>query len=131
MPYTDEERGIFRYHNGEKLVYGDPLRIDLAYREALKGSAETVHRDYNNEDPAINGPATLKLVDAVMVAFPMEPFDPDTGSGATGARCVEALWAWWAFLKKNEQRGVNSLTGSPLPIATPEPESSPTTSTSQ
>lgn len=98
-PRTD----IFQYHNGEKPVWGDPLRIQRLLHLALP-DAPAVLQGVRNKDLAAVG----KLMEAVPLAFGMKPFDPESGEGATEAVCKAAVEALWAFLasKKKSSAGV-------------------------
>jgi hypothetical protein len=88
------------YSNGEGMVYGDPLRIHRRLTAGLRGDPNTVIKDSNSEDPAVSYPATERLVQAVIQAFEMKPFDPATGKGATTDLALSTLATFTEWLRK-------------------------------
>lgn len=122
MPADAESRGIFQYHRGDKLVYGDPLRIQRDLYAALR-DPDAVFAAVEKGDVA----AASALNEAARKAFGMVPFDPETGAGATDEDCDGALDALWECLEKKRKKAGDSPTSSEPTTATPAP--SPPTST--
>lgn len=105
------ERDIFKYNNGEKEVFGDPMAIDRTIRARLGNPAKIIEQvnsiDLNTADsPQLSQglQAQETMCVAVREAFGLKPFDPETGKGATESHCF-AVWAQFVnFLdeKKNQ-----------------------------
>lgn len=117
----EQNKNIFRYFNGEKEVYGDPLRIqrDL-YLKLGDPDAAFKAADEGNDFYAQN-----TIVDNAREAFHMVPFNPETGTGATDEDVEAALTALFSYFEK---KSLNSATKpSSEPSTTSIPTASPTT----
>lgn len=102
--FTDDERRIFPYWNGEAAVCGDPLAVRRRLTLALQGGGvNALLQEANGADELAAAAATGRLVDAVRQAFEMAPFDPATGRGATEEDCRRALRSFSDFLEKKNQ----------------------------
>ena len=121
--------GVFRFFDGEKPRYGDPLKIHRELYMAL-GSPDEVFAAYESDDPAAWMPAAGRIAEAARLAFPMAPFDPATGKGATEQHCRDAVDALWACLAGEKKAGTTagSPTGSPATTSTPTSSPSPSAS---
>ena len=101
MQYTDEERAIFRYHDGTNEVSADPQVIYRELHRALKGARmggeggliDTIQR----ADDVLAFEAAEKLFPAVRAAFNLLPLMPD-GTGCTEAMQFRTLLAFLGFL---------------------------------
>lgn len=123
--------GVFEFFDGEKKLFGDPLRIqrELYSRLSSPGkSPDEVFADYESDEFARWAPAAGLIADAARLAFPMAAFDPATGKGATEQHCRDAVDALWSCLAKKNGSIAGSVTSSAPTGATPD--SSPPTSAS-
>lgn len=136
MQYSDEQRVIFRYYNGETEVFGDPLRL---YRQILAMTAgkptelsEKVFIDLSKASPQdilASGEANDKLVAIVRQVFQMKPFNPVDGTGAMEAHCHAAWRELATFLSIAKKKEGNSPTAS-SPSVGPQVSLNPTPSMS-
>ena len=136
MPYSEAERGIFRYFNGVAEVCGDPLAIELALRESCDGKLYETLKLYNDALPKEGQPDTnawvpylRKLIDAGRAAFGIA-FDPQTGKG-DGQVVQRALWGFLEYLEKNAETAGSLPTGSRPSTSIPSSEPSLTPNTSR
>lgn len=101
-------RGFFAYYDGEKTVWGDPLRIwralqndpEIELATALIGAGEA------------REPDTTRTIEAICRAFGVKRFDPETGKGLSDHEVIAqlfALTAWVDAQKKNGNLGPISL----------------------
>jgi hypothetical protein len=129
MSSEQHRAGIFQYSDGEKLVWGDPLRIQRDLYTAL-GSPDEVLNDTESESPAIWMPAMSRLMNAARVAFPLAAFDPATGNGATDKIVQAAVDALWECLAEKKTTGESAGLPTSSEPTTSIPISSPQTSKS-
>jgi cytochrome c556 len=94
---TKIERRVFKFHDGQKDRYADPMEV-LRRVSFLLGDPAAVSKVIRDADPAADAEAmkaaytaTERLVVAVREAFDLAPFDPETGAGATESDCL-AVW---------------------------------------
>lgn len=117
-----QEKAIFRYHNGTRMVWADPLTVQRRLDAAL-GDPDVVFKDVNDNDPLVWRPALECLIAAVREVFVMPGIDPETGQGATEEDCRTALNSLQDFLAKKKP----SAAGSPILSAPTESCPSPST----
>lgn len=112
------ERGIFRYHNGSKYVYGDPLAIEDRMRKAAQGHQddmeflpyESVLKNLDSDSPDLYIDATGRIVPIIAAGFKVKPLDEDTGEGLTRAQMLNLLISFFNFadaVKKNIEGSPN------------------------
>lgn len=114
--------GVFSYFDGEKTVFGDPLRVERELYQSLavtNRGPDEVFAAYASKDPALWMPAVGLVVEAVRRAFAMAPFDPATGRGATEAHCRDAVEALWDYLDLKKKPTAGSVTSSAPTTAIP------------
>ena len=100
--FQERERQVFTYFNGVKQVCADPLAVFRKVVAAFDGDVNTTLEQLDSDQPGLWAMATTRMIDVVREAFPMVPFDGDTGEGATDRDCLDALNAWrtWMNAKK-------------------------------
>lgn len=98
-----QQRNIFPYHNGERQVYGDPLKIRRRLNARLDGN---LNKALSEKD--LSPDHYERVLDAVVFAFDLIPFDPETGKGAQEEVVVRALKAFLDWLQKKSPSIVNS-----------------------
>lgn len=104
MQFTDEERGIFTFHDGLKERKGDPLAI-WDVMEGLLGMNPEKAREKMLSETGLPGlESRRKFWEAVSQAFELAPFDPETGAGATQAIKLAAWNALAECLQKKSQK---------------------------
>lgn len=99
MVHGEQERRVFRYHDGTGEVYGDPLAIWGRLLDALDGDLATPMGQARHPEAEVAIPALARIAEAVRAAFSMAPFDPQTGAGATVEDCYQVLKAWNAWMQ--------------------------------
>jgi hypothetical protein len=90
------------YHNGSRLVYGDPLKIHRRLTVALKGDPNKVISDSKDPNYQVAAVATEKLARAATEAFDLLPLDPQTGQGATEDEALSVLATFNEWLEKKD-----------------------------
>jgi hypothetical protein len=142
--FPESERMVFKYFDGEKERYGDPLAIRRRMILACKGKYnvlwEQFFADLSREGMSEERKISLLLaaaaagedfVPAVRQAFEMVPWNPETGEGATEAHCERAARAWadWCedAQKKTTNSHANSPTSSSPAVASPTPSATTNT----
>lgn len=113
--FSDEEKAIFGYHDGQRERYADPLVLRRTLIRACDGdldglwraAAEPETREGATPDPGAElarQDAQERFNQAVRKAFELLPFDPATGQGCTEAM-VLAVWEKWAGFLRGEGAG--------------------------
>lgn len=128
-------KNIFKYNNGERDVFGDPILIETRFFKTLmeQGNPESILKNLGEENHALREDAINKFVPAVMAAFKVKPLDEETGDGLTVSQMIDLYsdyFQWYAGVKKNTEDTPNSSQSTPdsLPTAEPgEPADSPQT----
>lgn len=121
------EKAIFRYFNGDRWVWGDPLALSRRLDTSL-GDPDAVFADVGDPDPKVWRPAVECLIANVRDVFAIAPIDPETGAGGTEEHCRAALQALWEFLAKKKPTNATMPSSSASITSTPTP--SPTKSLS-
>jgi hypothetical protein len=119
--YPDDQRRVFKYYDGEKEVYGDPLALRTEIFIATNGDPDglskkvfTVLAPDTPTDQILEAfRAQKQIAEIVMRVFNMKPFDPATGSGATIEHCHMTWRLFGRFLAGEKKNTVNSPTESP------------------
>lgn len=119
MYYQEHERQLFPYFNGEREVVGDPLRIWRFLNNLLDGDPDTVLAKAHSQVPEEKLDAQNRIIEATREAFMMEPFDSETGEGATEQDCLVALTNFLDWIKKKGPNTGNSLSGSAPTMSPP------------
>lgn len=102
-------KACFRFWNGARFVWADPLRVERRLYAAL-GDPHAVFAASQSSEFVIASTALEQLVEAVRDVFRMEPFDDETGAGATEEDCRNALQALWDYLAKKKLSAAASPT---------------------
>ena len=119
--YSDEARRVFKYHDGEKEVYGDPLALRMKIFIATNGDPNSLSNKVfvplTHETPQEQlleaFRAQKQIAEIVQKVFNMKPFDPATGSGATIEHC-QMIWRMFGrFLAGEKKNTVKLPTASP------------------
>ena len=111
--FSDEARNVFKYNDGTKDVYADPLDVRRRMMRATNGEMDLILEDYGRKVKDADGKflpeeymrkatAEESLATAVREAFRLPPFDPETGLGATDSRALEVFVEFDGWLAKNE-----------------------------
>jgi hypothetical protein len=107
--FTDRERLIFKYHDGERDVFADPLRVRRLFAHALDGEPnrylERIQENAAAEPVAFE--AMERVLAATCQAFGLTPFDPATGAGCTEEKILGVLCAFQAW---EDQKKTTSAT---------------------
>lgn len=135
--FTEKQRGVFKYHNGVKEVWGDPLQIFRRLEYALQGGAIALIRQAflpppKYKPPSEEGPdrdsyeqtygqlkadyilrtseAKERLVPAVRQAFGMPPLvqDIDKNPEGKGATEEDCLNAIEAWVRYQDAKKKNT-----------------------
>ena len=132
------ERLIFKYHNGEREVFGDPLVLkdrifELSGGEFVKWRRQVraiplVRPEESDTEGTmayfagvIEGLAARKnLILLAQHIFEMVPFDDRTGKGATVTECLAVTDAFLLFLGQKKTSSAAQPTTSPSTESTPE-----------
>lgn len=128
MPFTDDERKIFRLVRAGREVAVDPMVAWRNLYRALDGSdLEPILADAQSEVPEQRLDAMGKIANLARAAFGLQPLDDD-GNGDTEAHAAATLYgffAWEADLKNGPGRTPN---GPPPSDSSPDPSTTqPTT----
>jgi hypothetical protein len=88
--FSEAERSIYGYEDGEGPRRGDPLVIEQRYFDALVPTLDTtddfydaIQRRLMSENPRIAQDASVVLLPAIAAAFGVEMLDEETGKGLT------------------------------------------------
>lgn len=109
--FTAEERQLFRYHNGEREVFGDPLRIWRRLNNHLEGKGRETWEAAAQEANLLEADrAQEKIYRAAVVAFDLVPLDPDTGAGCTEDHVKEVLDSFLKWIEQKKSEAENSPT---------------------
>lgn len=95
------DKNIFKYHDGSKEVYGDPLRLMRELYIAL-GNPDEAFKDSEDGNPR----AQNIIVDNAREVFKMVPFNCETGEGATDEDVEAVLDLLWDYLEKKNLASV-------------------------
>ena len=96
-------RGLFRYFNGYRYVYGDPIEI----QELLDTDAHYIaskHPELATQDGPAGSEAYQVCLSAYRRAFNLRKYDPQTRKGLTNAEIDQLVILFYTFveaLKKN------------------------------
>lgn len=87
------KREVFEYEIDGKTRFADPLATWDKLTIALHGDPfGFCQRAAESEDPVAAAQSTQQIAEAVISAFDLPRFDPETGTGATIHDCL-AIWA--------------------------------------
>jgi hypothetical protein len=124
--YSDEERGVFKYFNGEKEVYADPLTLNRQILIATAGQPSALTQKVfidvakaTPEEILESCQATEKLVAVIRHVFQMKPLNTETGAGAMDSHCLMAWRELATYLSKKNRSSVNSPTASASMVGLP------------
>lgn len=135
--YSEQDRNIFKYYDGESEVFGDPLALRAEIFILTNGNPNELTRkvfvDLNPSTPpeklveAYN--AQKQLVQIARTVFKMKPYDEKTGKGATMEHCQMAWRMLMLYLNQEKKNTVKPQTVSPSSAGIPD-SPTPTHSTS-
>lgn len=114
---TESMRIFGPYYNGASLTtFADPFRVMRLLKAATKGELSKVVEDCNNkEDLELKTKATGFLLEAIYIAFEMQPFDIATGKGILEN---EALAVYDDFVDWSDKKKVAQESGQNSPPPT-------------
>jgi hypothetical protein len=134
--YTAKERAIFRYWNGKRHVWGDPVLLYERLATETGGDLvglldkadgkielppELTLEQQENARTALKAQANERIRDAVRSAFGMAPWNPEAekpeDAGATAQECDDALDALYAFFD-DQKKSAGDTPASELPSET-------------
>jgi len=109
--YTPEERQIFRYHNGTKVVCADPM---VLYRRFLKsvGGEQTLgdlEKHIHSGNDQLAEEATGRLLVAIQGAFNLQPLDEE-GQGTTESEQLKAYFDFLQYLAESKKKAATPPT---------------------
>ena len=118
MQFSDQERAIYEYHNGEKTVFADPLAVQRKMLRLAAGNLAGLSQDASTPEPDALGnvepqdpskvllrlDAQEALVGVIREAFGLAPFDPDTGKGVPEKHCWKVWDDFYEWLEKNVKK---------------------------
>lgn len=125
--YSDEARRVFKYHDGESEVFGDPLALRMEIFIATNGNPDELARkvfvklapDTPSETLLEAFRAQKQIAEIVQRVFKMKPFNPETGTGATIEHC-HMTWRLFAnFCAGEKKNTVKQPTESPSTAGPP------------
>jgi len=142
--FTDQERRIFSFHDGEKQRFADPMafhrqlfavvkgeRLDELLAEYFGAAEEEGKPPPTVEAVAASQAAWVALVEVGYKAFGLSRIDMNSGKGTTDEEAFNVLYSFLLFRQKKASPEENSPTCSPLPVSLPSADSSsPTINTS-
>jgi len=112
MMFTDKERKIFKYHDGTKDVYADPLAMNRKLRALMAGNPEKVVAAYNGDDDIAADAAAEVFFPAIAEAFQVTRFNRLTGEGFVDEDLLKLWEMFQAWLLEKKNRAANSPTSS-------------------
>lgn len=114
--FSEQERNIFEYFDGEKKLFGDPLALQRKIRIALGADWDFVreHTGPGDHEEPQKSIAHGKMLAAVREAFGMRPFDPLSGKGATDKLCLATWNTFSSWLDEKKNPPVTSPTTPPF-----------------
>ena len=109
MQFSDKDRLIYRYHDGEKERCADPLAVRRKLIQSAGGDlGRLADAAAVKEQPApdADGGAEIARLDAeerllkvIRFGFELPDFDPTTGAGCTEAMCWAVWDDYWKFIE--------------------------------
>jgi thiamine pyrophosphate-dependent acetolactate synthase large subunit-like protein len=120
MWFWKRRRGLFRYHNGRRWVYADPLPL---YRKVLKEADQLVVLGAAFDQQ--KDPEASEFVQKLAEIFELTRYDPQTGRGLTDAEVVAVFQQFDAFLREIRENFFPGSTSPPRSAggSSPAPES--------
>jgi hypothetical protein len=128
--FPERQRLVYRYHNGAKEVFADPLvlrrkmiqagrgELNQILREAVEPAAPTEEGADSGDagggggvgvaDECVRLQAQERRAQIVYEAFGLVPFDPETGGGVTEIEAIAVLHDFLGWLEGNASRAGNS-----------------------
>ncbi len=95
MWFMRRRRGLFRYHNGQRWVYADPLPL---YRKVLKEADQLVVLGAAFDQQ--KDPEASEFVQKLAGIFELARYNSETGRGLTDAEVVAVFQQFDAFLRE-------------------------------
>jgi hypothetical protein len=120
--FSEQEKrvyGPYRYGDGDKTLYADPLAVNRKVKALLGGDVEQVVRDYNSGEDVLVERAAARFLGAVVEAFGLKPFDPKTGTGLVEAHVVQVWNHFQDWLAQKKTSGPDTATSFPPSPAAP------------
>lgn len=102
--FDQADRDIYRYHDGSRERFGDPLAIEERLFRGLEDhDAEALDNQLESKEPAIVYGALAKLLPAARSAFRLAEFDEDTGAGLTREEVLAVLSGFLAWRDEKKE----------------------------
>jgi hypothetical protein len=108
-----EERNVFRYFDGERVAYADPMRVNRRLVAELDGDVQLWLSAYNSADARARSDAVERLAPATLAAFDLPGFDTSTGDGVTEEVAMNLLRTFLEWMAAKKKTPGNSPTYSP------------------
>ena len=111
MQFDEKDRRIFKYNDGKKDKYIDPMVVEVALLEQFQAEdIQTVMKNLSDETipDIITLPLSIKFAKAIAKVFNLELVNEDTGEGLTVMEVIEVWSQFNDFLsgvKKNTETG--------------------------
>lgn len=103
MSYTDQERAIFKYFDGAREVYGDPLALWREFTAACGGNPKQwMEWAFDESQPLRHADYNGKVIQATRAVFRMVPYDRTTNEGAQDHHVQAALEGLFAFFDQKK-----------------------------
>ena len=127
--YSPEERQIFRYHNGTKMVCADPAVLYRRFLKAIGGEQRLgdIEKKLASANDQLVEQGIEELLPAVREGLNLKSLDEE-GQGATEAEQLRAYYGFLEFLTESKKKVENSPTWQP---SMEEASSGPPVPTSQ
>jgi len=114
--FDERERKVFKYHDGEKDVWADPLAMSRKLRALMGGNPEKIVTQYNSDVQMDSDNAAEVFFPAIAEAFQVKRFDRLTGDGFTDEDLLKTWEMFQAWLEAKKKRDAN-LPTSVMPTA--------------
>lgn len=106
-----ENRNIFRYFDGKRELYADPVEIHRKLSALLGGDINRFLREMRSPEAAVSIAATDRMRYAVCQAFGLgTPFDPTTGHGVMEEAWMGSLTAFTDYCEAQKKSGDSTPT---------------------
>ncbi len=111
--FTEEDRKVFKYNDGAKDVFADPLDLRRKMVRATNGELDLILEEYAMRPTGEGGKATPtdyirkataeeRLAAAARETFSLQPLNPATGEGVTDRMAIKVFIQLDEHLEGNE-----------------------------
>lgn len=117
--FTEAEKRVFKYHDGQAEAFADPLAARRSFVVETQGRFNDLLTAYYGDDELASCEAAVVLVPVVRQVFSMNPFDRDTGKGATEDDVDRVLTEFLDWCDEQKKSTVTTPTSSSPATSTP------------